>query len=56
MSNGEDPQERPDHILSMINGLERYNPEAANSLEAYLQEQCEKKFCDCNSNRALLKL
>ncbi len=56
MSNGEDPQERPDYIRSVINGLERYNPEAANTLEGYLQEQCEKKFCDCNANRALLKL
>ncbi|KAK3376553.1 armadillo-type protein [Lasiosphaeria ovina] len=54
--NGEDPQERPDYIRAVINGLERYNPEAAGTLEAYLQLQCEEKFCDCNANRALLKL
>ncbi|KAK3385704.1 armadillo-type protein [Podospora didyma] len=54
--NGEDPQERPDSIRTVINGLERYNPEAAGTLEGYLQLQCEEKFCDCNANRALLKL
>lgn len=54
--NGEDPQERPDFIRAIISGLERYNPEAAGTLEAYLTQQCEEKFCDCNANRALLKL
>ncbi|SPQ24435.1 d0d8c3f6-aed1-4fc2-a922-39946136d337 [Thermothielavioides terrestris] len=54
--NGEDPQERPEQIRNIINGLERYNPQAADVLEAYLQQQCEEKFCDCNANRALLKL
>lgn len=54
--NGEDPQERPEFIRNIINGLERYNPEAAGTLEQYLQQQCEEKFCDANANRALLKL
>jgi len=54
--NGEDPQERPEQIRNIINGLERYNPQAAEVLEAYLSQQCEEKFCDCNANRALLKL
>ncbi|KFA66864.1 hypothetical protein S40285_02307 [Stachybotrys chlorohalonatus IBT 40285] len=54
--NGEDPPERPDYIVSIINGLERYNPEAVGTLEGYLQEQCEQKYCDCNANRTLLKL
>ncbi|GAO19867.1 uncharacterized protein UV8b_01380 [Ustilaginoidea virens] len=54
--NGEDPPERPDYITNIINGLERYNPEAVSSLETYLQEQCEQKFCDSNANRTLLKL
>ncbi|RDA91301.1 hypothetical protein CP533_6330 [Ophiocordyceps camponoti-saundersi (nom. inval.)] len=54
--NGDDPPERPDYITSIINGLERYNPEAVGTLETYLQEQCEAKFCDCNANRTLLKL
>lgn len=54
--NGEDPPERPEYISNIINGLERYNPEAVGTLEAYLTEQCEQKFCDCNANRTLLKL
>lgn len=54
--NGEDPPERPDYITNIINGLERYNPEAVGALETYLQEQCEQKFCDSNANRTLLKL
>ncbi|KAK3313195.1 armadillo-type protein [Apodospora peruviana] len=54
--NGEDPQERPEIIRNIINGLERYNPEAAGTLEEYLRQQCEEKFCDSNANRALLKL
>ena len=54
--NGEDPQERTEQIRNIISGLERYNPQAAEVLEAYLQQQCEEKFCDCNANRALLKL
>ncbi|KAF7544046.1 hypothetical protein G7Z17_g10253 [Cylindrodendrum hubeiense] len=54
--NGEDPPERPEGITAIINGLERYNPEAVSPLEAYLQEQCEQKYTDCNANRTLLKL
>lgn len=53
---GEDPPERPDFVRNIIGGLERYNPEAAGMLEGYVQQQCEEKFCDCNANRALLKL
>ena len=54
--NGEDPPERPDYITNIINGLERYNPEAVGTLEGYLQEQCEQKYTDCSANRTLLKL
>ncbi|KAF4126023.1 translation initiation factor 3 subunit K [Geosmithia morbida] len=54
--NGEDPPERPEYVSNIINGLERYNPEAVGSLETYLQEQCEQKYCDSNANRTLLKL
>jgi hypothetical protein len=53
---GDDPPERPEYVSNIINGLERYNPEASGALEAYLTEQCEQKYCDCNANRALLKL
>lgn len=56
MSNTEDPQERPQDINQIITGLERYNPEAVGPLENYLQQQCEQRFCDGNSNRVLLKL
>lgn len=56
MSNTEDPQERPQDINQIINGLERYNPEAVGPLENYLQQQCEQRFCDGNANRVLLKL
>lgn len=54
--NGEDPAERPEYVISIINGLERYNPEAVGTLESYLTEQCEQKYCDGNANRTLLKL
>lgn len=54
--NGEDPQERPEVIRNIINGLERYNPEASGTLESYLEQQCADKFTDSNANRALLKL
>ncbi|CAG9941346.1 hypothetical protein V2G26_017652 [Clonostachys chloroleuca] len=54
--NGEDPPERPEYISGIINGLERYNPEAVGTLESYLQEQCEQKYTDSNANRTLLKL
>ncbi|KAI0379410.1 eukaryotic translation initiation factor 3 subunit K [Hypomontagnella monticulosa] len=52
----EDPQERPDDISNIINGLERYNPEAVGSLEDYLRHQCENRYTDSNANRTLLKL
>ncbi|KAJ2899064.1 eukaryotic translation initiation factor 3 subunit K [Zalerion maritima] len=54
--NGEDYKDRPDIINSIINGLERYNPEAVPALEEYLGQQCEERFVDCNANRTLLKL
>ncbi len=52
----EDPRDRPDIISNIINGLERYNPEAVGTLEDYLRQQCEERFVDCNANRTLLKL
>ncbi|TLD24027.1 hypothetical protein PspLS_06457 [Pyricularia sp. CBS 133598] len=56
LPNSEDPPERPEFITNIINGLERYNPEAVGTLEQYLTTQCEERFCDCNANRTLLKL
>ncbi|KAI0010662.1 armadillo-type protein [Xylariaceae sp. FL0662B] len=52
----EDPQERPEDIVNIINGLERYNPEAVGNLEDYLRHQCENRYTDSNANRTLLKL
>ncbi|KAI0425577.1 ARM repeat-containing protein [Xylaria sp. FL1042] len=52
----EDPQERPDGINNIINGLERYNPEAVPALEEYVQHQCANRYTDSNANRTLLKL
>ncbi|EAQ83543.1 hypothetical protein CHGG_09947 [Chaetomium globosum CBS 148.51] len=56
--NGEDPQERPEQIPQHHQRLSLLivHPQAAEVLEAYLQQQCEEKFCDSNANRALLKL
>jgi translation initiation factor 3 subunit K len=53
---GEDPRERPSEVSTIINGLERYNPEAVVNLEDYLRVQCENRFTDSNANRTLLKL
>ncbi|KAI5859887.1 armadillo-type protein [Durotheca rogersii] len=52
----EDPQERPEDVSNIINGLERYNPEAVGNLEDYLRHQCENRYTDSNANRTLLKL
>jgi len=52
----EDPQERPEEIATIINGLERYNPEAVGDLENYVQHQCASRYTDSNANRTLLKL
>ncbi|KAF3059196.1 Eukaryotic translation initiation factor 3 subunit K [Daldinia childiae] len=52
----EDPQERPEDVTNIINGLERYNPEAVGNLEDYLRHQCENRYTDSNANRTLLKL
>jgi len=53
---GENPDTRPPAIDNIINGLERYNPEAVLNLEYYLQKQCAEREVDCNANRTLLKL
>ncbi|KAI0127646.1 eukaryotic translation initiation factor 3 subunit [Xylariales sp. AK1849] len=52
----EDPKERPADIHNIINGLDRYNPEAVVFLEDYLRKQCEERLCDSSANRTLLKL
>ncbi|KAI8075494.1 armadillo-type protein [Gilbertella persicaria] len=48
--------QRPQNIATMINGVERYNPENVTVLEEYLTKQCESKEYDLEANLALLKL
>ncbi|KAI9489831.1 armadillo-type protein [Zychaea mexicana] len=48
--------ERPQTIQTMIDGVERYNPDNAVVLEEYLAEQCKNGEYDLTANLALLKL
>ncbi len=48
--------QRPENIASIINGVERYNPEHIDALESYLNQQCENNQYDCEVNLAILKL
>ncbi|CDH54348.1 eukaryotic translation initiation factor 3subunit k [Lichtheimia corymbifera JMRC:FSU:9682] len=48
--------ERPQTIQTMIDGVERYNPENAEVLEDYLATQCKNGEYDLMANLALLKL
>lgn len=48
--------ERPEHIDTILNGLDRYNPETTQVFQDYVTEQCESKTYDCYANLALLKL
>ncbi|KAG9231055.1 eukaryotic translation initiation factor 3 subunit K [Amylocarpus encephaloides] len=47
---------RPEHIDSILNGLDRYNPESTAIFQEYVVQQCDEKFYDCYANLALLKL
>lgn len=48
--------ERPEHIDTILNGLDRYNPETTTIFQDYVTQQCEEKSYDCYANLALLKL
>ncbi|EIE76053.1 hypothetical protein G6F46_007554 [Rhizopus delemar] len=48
--------QRPENIARVINGVERYNPENLETLEGYLNQQCENGQYDCEANLAILKL
>jgi translation initiation factor 3 subunit K len=50
------PDERPDDIDAILNGLDRYNPETTSVFQEYVVDQCENRFYDCYANLALLKL
>jgi translation initiation factor 3 subunit K len=48
--------ERPEHIDSILNGLDRYNPETTTVFQDYVSLQCAEQQYDCYANLALLKL
>jgi translation initiation factor 3 subunit K len=49
-------KERPPHIETILNGLDRYNPETTTVFQDYVTQQCEEKFIDSYACLALLKL
>jgi translation initiation factor 3 subunit K len=49
-------QDRPENIETILNGLDRYNPETTAVFENYVLSQCSEKTYDCYANLALLKL
>lgn len=48
--------ERPENIDTILNGLDRYNPETTTIFQEYVAQQCETQTYDCYANLALLKL
>jgi translation initiation factor 3 subunit K len=48
--------ERPENIDTILNGLDRYNPETTTIFQEYVAQQCENQTYDCYANLALLKL
>ncbi|RFU32507.1 hypothetical protein B7463_g3811, partial [Scytalidium lignicola] len=48
--------DRPEQIDTILNGLDRYNPETTVIFQEYVTQQCEDKTYDCYANLALLKL
>lgn len=48
--------ERPASIETILNGLDRYNPETTTVFQEYVNQQCEEKFFDSYACLALLKL
>jgi len=48
--------DRPEHIETILNGLDRYNPETTTIFQDYVAQQCEDRTYDCYANLALLKL
>ncbi|GAA6022283.1 hypothetical protein JCM10207_008915 [Rhodosporidiobolus poonsookiae] len=49
-------QGRPEHIATLIGGVDRYNPSNVHLLEDYLQQQLANDQYDLLANLALLKL
>jgi translation initiation factor 3 subunit K len=50
------PSFRPDVIQSLIDGVDRYNPDNVTILEEYLGTQLQNEEYDLMANLAILKL
>jgi len=50
------PSFRPEHITTLIESVNRYNPESLEVLEEYLAQQCSEGTFDCLADLAMLKL
>ena len=50
------PTSRPEVIQSLIDGVDRYNPDNVSILEEYLATQCSNREVDALANLAILKL
>jgi len=50
------PSFRPEHITTLIESVNRYNPESLEVLEEYLAQQCSDGSFDCLADLAILKL
>ena len=48
--------DRPERINTILNGLDRYDPETTAVFQDYVTQQCEDRTYDCYANLALLKL
>jgi translation initiation factor 3 subunit K len=47
---------RPENITTLIESVNRYNPESLEILEDYLAQQCSEGTFDCLADLAILKL
>jgi hypothetical protein len=50
------PVWRPENITTLIESVDRYNPESLEVLEEYLAQQCSDGTFDCLADLAILKL
>jgi translation initiation factor 3 subunit K len=50
------PASRPENITTLIESVDRYNPESLEVLEGYLEQQCSEGTFDCLADLAILKL
>ena len=50
------PPFRPENITTLIESVDRYNPDSLEVLEEYLTQQCSDGTFDCLADLAILKL